>query len=329
MKKQKKMILVTVMAVVMACTLSGCSQIKSLTMDVTERTQQIIDAYRNGDFETFVSYVEDGDKLEHMMTTVQNADDNAEGMVAVYRKVYEIAKTAEFSAPEESEDKNNGEYATVTVKTVDFSAALEEAMKTAAAEGGEAFADMPAWMMAALETGGEPVEKEVEVRVKSNGVLYGDEYNEEFLDVLTVGFYDYIMYTMTSCIPNDESSDTAYMIASYDIVKITLDEYVQSDEGIEFTEEEVAQMVDEFGSAYDSYDGITVGGNKVDGGIRVYMLIDCTKVDMSTMAQLGMVASSNIDYIGLATSVEGFESSGYTCESEDFGSGALSTLGAE
>lgn len=329
MKKQKKMLLVTAMAVVVAFTLGGCSQIKSLTMDVTERTQQIIEAYRNGDFETFESYVEDGDKLEHMMTAIQGADANAEGVLAVYQKVYEIAKEAEFSAPEESKDKNNGEYATVMVKTVDFSAALEEAMQAAAAEGGEAFADMPAWMMTALETGGEPVEKEVEVRVKSNGELYGDEYNEEFLDILTVGFYDYIMYTMTSCIPSDEGSDTAYMIASYDVVKVTLDEYVQSDEGVEFTDEEVSQMIDELNSEYVNYDGITVGGNKVDGGIRIYMLIDCTKVDMYTLARLGMVSSSNIDYIGLATSVEGFESSGYTCKSDDFGSGALSELGVD
>lgn len=320
---KKKSLLVTVLAVAMSLALSGCSQLQSFTKDSLERTQQIIDAYQAGDLETFASYVEDVDKLEHMISRIQETDAaSAEGMVAVYHKVYEIAKSAEFSAPEKS-DSASSEYAKVKVKTVDYSKALNEAMLEAAAESGDAFADMPSWMMKALETEGEPVEKEIEVRVKSSGVLYDEAFNEEFLDVITVGFYDYIMYTMTSCKPGDGATDTGYLMASYDVVKVSLDEYVQSDEGVEFTDEEVAQIVNEFAAEFEGYDGITAGGNKVEGGIRIYMVVDCTAADMYTLSRLGLVNSANVDYIGLKTSVDGFESSGYVCETTDFGSGAF------
>lgn len=316
-KKLKKLLLLTT-TTAMAFTATGCS---TLGATDSERAQKVIETYQAGEAEKFKSYVGTDNSMTYIMDALD--DENAEGMTAVYQKVYELTKTAEFTFAEESKGESDDGYATVTIKTVDFSNALDEAMAEAIAEGGEAFADVPTWMMKALETGGESVEKEVQIRTKSNNSLY-EGFNDEFLEALTGGFYDYILSTMTTCTSSEEDSETTYMLAANDIVHVSLDDYVVSSEGAEVTDEQVNEVISNFESEYGGYDGIEVNGNRVDNGVRLYMVIDYDVASMYTLQRLGLTTSGGSDKIGLSVSIEGLESDGYTCETTDFGSGAAS-----
>lgn len=318
MKKLKSLLVLAGLTTAMAMMVSGCS---ILPKNVTERTQSIVDAYKTGDIETFQSCVDEGDKLNYLLDAIDDTD--AEGMKAVYQKVYEVTKNAEFTVVKTEESGyDNGEYATVTIKTVDYSEALYTAMVEAAVESKDAFVDAPTWMLKALENGGETVEKEVKVRTKTSGILY-DGDNDEFFEVLTGGFYDYIVATMTSCEADNGYGDGTYMLSTYDTVRVSLDEYYIPFEGIEYTDDEVNAVIDEFCSEYDKYDGMAVGGERIDDGIRLYMIIDYDLVSMSVLKTLDLVSSGSGDYIGLSTSIKGFESDGYVCETTDFGSGVL------
>ena len=319
MKKLKNLLVMAGLATAMTIMVSGCSL---LPKSETERTQAIIDAYQTGDIETFQSYIADDEKLNYLLEAIDDTD--AEGMKAVYQKVYELTKSAEFSVTKTEESGyDNGEYATVTIKTVDFSDALYTAMVEAGVESKEAFVDAPTWMMNALNNGGVTVEKEVMVRTKSNGSLY--DGHEEFFEVLTGGFYDYIVATMTSCEANNGYGDGTYMLSTYDTVRVSLDEYYIPFEGVEYTDDEVNAVINEFASKYEVYDGMAAGGNRVEDGIRLYMIIDYDEVSMSTLKVLDLVSSASGDYIGLKTTINGLESDGYICETTDFGSGVLAT----
>ncbi len=317
MKKLKKILVMTGITTAMAAMVSGCSL---LPKSETERTQSIIDAYQTGDIETFQSYVDDDDKLNYLLDAIDDTD--AEGMKAVYQKVYELTKDAEFTVTKTEESGYENGYATVTIKTVDFSNALYTAMVEAAVESKEAFEDVPTWMMNALNAGGETVEKEVKVRTNSNGTLF-DGYNDDFFEVLTGGFYDYIVATMTSCEANNGYGDGTYMLSTYDTVRVSLDEYYLPFENVEYTDDEVNAVIDEFAAEYEAYDGMAAGGQRVDDGVRLYMIIDYDVVSMHTLMSLELVSSGSADYIGLQTTINGFEKDGYTCETTDFGSGVL------
>lgn len=317
MKKLKKILVMTGITTAMAAMVSGCSL---LPKSETERTQSIIDAYQTGDIETFQSYVDDDDKLNYLLDAIDDTD--AEGMKAVYQKVYELTKDAEFTVTKTEESGYENGYATVTIKTVDFSNALYTAMVEAAVESKEAFEDVPTWMMNALNAGGETVEKEVKVRTNSNGTLF-DGYNDDFFEVLTGGFYDYIVATMTSCEANNGYGDGTYMLSTYDTVRVSLDEYYLPFENVEYTDDEVNAVIDEFAAEYEAYDGMAAGGQRMDDGVRLYMIIDYDIVSMHTLMNLDLVSSGSGDYIGLQTTINGFEKDGYTCETTDFGSGVL------
>lgn len=320
-KKQKKLVLLA-MTVVIAIAATGCgNSISTLLENKTEveRAQDVVNAYQTGDIENFKSRIEKDNTLNYLLDALD--DTEASGMTEVYQKVHELTKTAEITIADKEDDASS-EYAVVTIKGVDFSKALNEAMMEAAQEGGEAFADVPSWMMKALNTGGEEKEVEVEIRTHSNGTLY-DDYSKEFFSALTGGFYRWIGYTMTTCSANNEYNDMTYMLAKDDIVKLTLDEYVLSFEGEEVTDEEIAQTLNEYVAEYEDYDGMTVGGNRVEGGLRMYILIDYDEASFYTLQKLGIASGGNSDTVGLNISIEGFEEEGYTCETTDFGSGVL------
>lgn len=148
----------TALLTAMALTTIGCG---SQELNDAERAQKVIEAYQTGDFEVFQSYLDTESSMNYMIAALD--DTNAEGMPEVYQKAYELTKSAEFTIAEELEPVANDGYVTIRIKTVDFSNAIQEAMLEAANESAEAFADIPTWMMKALSTGGEPVEREASI----------------------------------------------------------------------------------------------------------------------------------------------------------------------
>lgn len=318
-KKLGKVLLMSTMAATMAFTVSGCSILKETTD--AERAQKVIEAYQTDNAKNFKSYIESDDRMNYLLDGLD--DTNAEGMIEVYQKVYELTKSAEFIIQEEDKSENTDGYATVTIKTVDFTKALNEAMSEAVKESGEAFADVPTWMMKALNTGGEEVEKEIKIRTHTNGSLF-DGFNDDFFNVVTGEFYDWIATTMTTCTAKDDEKECTYMLSFYDNVKFSLDEYVLSLDGQKLTNKEVKQVVKEFASDYEKYEGIEASGNKVDDGIRLYMLIDYDTVSFYSLKVLGLTSSGSGDRISLSSSIKNLEGEGYTCERTDFGSGVIS-----
>ncbi len=317
MKKLKKILLVTAMTAAMAVLTTGCSLKQP---NEAERAENVIEAYQTGDYEKFKSYIKEDERIGYFMDALD--DTNADGMVEVYQKVYELTKTAEFTVTEIKDD-NTDEYATVVIKTVDFTDALREAMEAAAMEGGDVYEDAPTWMMEALSTGGESVEIEVQVRTHSSGNLY-DGFNDEFLAAITGGFYDYIPATMTTCTSTDGYNDKTYMFATYDEVRSSLDVFNLPFEGVEYTEDEINEIIDLYTSDYEGYDGLAVWAESDEDGLVLYMYTDYDVIDTWTLEQLDLITSGYGDTISLQTSISGYESDGYECETTDFGSGVLS-----
>lgn len=315
--KHLRKITAIVLLVAMTLMMAGCDM-ETLMATTTDHVQRLMEAYQNGDVETFKAGLEKDNKLHYMMDAIGDTDST--GMKGVYQKVYELTKVADITVVGVSEDDNtiDQEYITVQIKTVDFTEALRTAMLEAAAESGEAFADMPGWMMEALNTGGVPVEKEFDVRISSNGVFAGE--SQDLYNILTGGFYDYITYTMTSC--TDEYG-ASYLLASYDEVLYSLDEYYESMEGYELTEEEINTYIATFTYEYKDLDGLAADGEVVDNSIRLYQFVDYEVASSYTLQRLGIVSGGYADYISLSASVKGFEADGVTCETTDFGSGVL------
>lgn len=317
-KVSKKNLVMAALAAAMAFTASGCSLREPTD---TDKAQKVVDAYKTGDIETFKLYLGEETQMQYMVDALEES--NPDGMAEVYQKVYELTKSAEFTFAEESRSENDDSYATVTIKTVDFSDALFDAMEDAVEEGGEAFADVPAWMLKALNEGGEPVEKEVKIRVNENNTLYKG-YNDEFFEVLTGGFYDYIPVTMTTCMADNEYNDVTYMLSAYDDVIASLDEYVLSFEGMEVAEEDIQAVIDEYCQEYEAYDGIVGGGYKIDDGIKLFLYINYDEASTVTLQMLDLITSGYGDGISLDSSISNLEGDGYTCETTDFGSGVSS-----
>lgn len=320
MKKTNNAFAVVLMTAILAFALTGCDKLMTVMQNLTdaERAQNIVDAYVAGDAETFNSYVEHDSRMVYMMNGV--AATNPEAMQKVYQKIHELTKTAEITFTDDSYTDDG--YATATIKTVDFTNALNEAMGNAIAEGGDVFADMPGWMMEALNTGGESVELEVKIRTGSNNDLH-ESHSEEFMQALTGGFYNCIMWEMTTCKMDDDGSQNMYLISNYDAIKISLDEYFLSDEGVEITEEEANKILAQFNHEYADLDGLVSGGQKVEGGMRLYLIVNYDMASSYTLQRLGLTSGGYADYISLSSTISGFVDDGYTCATTDFGSGVM------
>ncbi len=321
MKKQKKLLTMVLVMTAMVLSLTGCDKLMTVLENPTdtERAQRVVDAYVAGDAETFNSYMDADSSLVYMMNGV--AATNPEGMQEVYQKLHELTKAAEITYADDSQYPDDG-YVTVTIKTVDFTNAMNEAMGNAIAEGGEAFADMSGWMLEALNAGGEPVEVQADIRTMSNNDL-DEGHSEDFLKALTGGFYDCITWTMTTCINEADSSQNMYLISNYDAIKISLDEYFLSDEGVAITEEEANMIIAQFASEYEGLDGLASGGFLVEGGLRLYLVTNYDNASSYTLQRLGLTEGGYADYISLSRTKSGFESDGYTCVTTDFGSGVI------
>lgn len=313
--KQMKKAMVAALALAMTVIITGCGMKGATT---TDKVENLIEAYQNGDVETFSTCLEEDDKLNYLMNALNSTE--SEGMIEVFQKVHELTKEAEITVIGENEEAHSEEYITIQIKGVDFSNALYEEMMNAINESGEEFADMPGWMMKALESGGEPFEKELDVRITSNGILYGETHNEEFLNALTGGFFPYITYTMTSCDAGDGSR--YYMISEGDAIKYSLDEYYYDFSGLGYTEEELDLLLDSMIAEYDGLD-IGVGGESFEDGIRFVMFIDFDYASSYTLQRLGIISGGYADYISLSQTIKSYESSGITCEKTDFGSGVI------
>ena len=317
--RHMRKITAVVLLVAMTLTMAGCEFLENMTATTTDQMEKLMEAYTSGDVETFKEGLAEDNKLHYMLDAVGDSDST--GMKGVYQKVYELTSKAEITVvgPSKEQGTISDEYITIQIKTVDFSEALEDAMLSAMEEGGEAFADMPGWMMEALNTGGVPVEKEFDVRIDTLGEIY-KSHNEEFYDVLTGGFYDYITYTMTTCTSDEGNS---YLMSNYDEIIISYDEYKESVAGYGMTEEDINLYIASFVYDYKDLDGLAAGGYCEDDIVTLYQIVNFETASSYTLQRLGIVDGGSYDYISLKVTIDGYEELGMTCETTDFGSGVL------
>lgn len=305
-----KKVLVTVAVAAMVFALTGCGLFGS---DPAETVQEMLDAYTSGDVEEFKSYFEEDDRMHYLMKAVDGT--GAGQMQEVYQKVYELTSKAEITVVGEVTE---ADQVTVRMKTVDYSGELYNAMTDAMKESGTKFVDAPQWMMNALNVSGEPVEAEVTVHVQPNGKMYGAEYNKDFFDVLTGGFYDYIGCTIASAVSGDNKS---YMLGSFDQVLYSLDEYRETISGGGMTAGNVNGVITHFVAKYEGLSGVEAGGSYKETMVRLYLIVDYQNATSNSLQQIGILSGGNTDFISLEDSIKGMEASGYTCETTDFGVG--------
>lgn len=316
MKIKLKFMSTVFMSVFLMGLVTGCDALK----ETDEKILAVVDAYKSADSETFFKKMESNTSsavgLECLLDSVKSG--NTEGMNAVYQKVYELTKDIEVSV-----EKSDALDVNVTVKTKDASEAIEAAMLAAAAEGPEAFADMPGWLLEGLDNA---VDKELTLTFDSrNNDLKGFSMasNHEFLEALTAGAYPYLGCTMTTCTDSVDDS-SYYMVANSDIVHYSTDYYFLSLEGLEYTEDNLQELENEISKELVDSDGIKSGILRGDNYIAEYMYINYDEASNYTLSSLGLVDSSDRSAeISLKATITGFEEEGMTCETTDFGSGVI------
>lgn len=317
MKIKQKPVITIFASVCLAFLVSGCDAFK----DDDVKVQEMVDAYKSADAKEFFKKIESNavvysTGLECYFEAINSG--NTEGMSAVYQKVHELAQDVEISC-----EKTDTFDMPVTIKTKDASEAIETAMKEAAEEGPEAFADMPGWLLKGLDNA---VDKEVTITFDTrnpNMLGYSMTSNYEFLEALTAGTYPYLSSTMTSCIDSVNESEY-YMVAYGDTVHYSADYYFLSLEGLGLDEAELAELESALRSELVYADGIASGIIHGDNLIGEYMYINYDAASNHTLYQIGLVNSlDRTATISLSATVSDFESQGMDVETTDFGSGVL------
>ncbi|MBE5865364.1 MAG: DUF1307 domain-containing protein [Lachnospiraceae bacterium] len=311
--KSLKKLFITVAVMSIVFVLAGCGLFGS---DPTDCVQKMLDAYTSADVKEFASYFEEDDRMHYLMKAVDGS--GAGEMQEIYAKVYELTQNAEITVVGQGTDKDRVK---VKIKTVDYSDAFYNSMITAMKESGTKFMDAPGWMQDALSKPGKTVERELEVHVKPNGKMYDANYNAEFFDVLTGGFYDYIGCTMAGCVAD---SSKVYMLGNADKVIYSLDEYRETISGSGMTAGNVNGVITHYKAKYAGLAGVEAGGVYTEPVVRLYVLVDYKLATTNSLEKMGIVAGSATGDVSLSASVKGLQASGYNCEVTDFGVGVES-----
>ncbi len=311
-KKIRNVLTLTVVSVACVFATTGCSLFET----EVDKATKIIEAYQAGDADKFMEYAGEDEVMEFMLGSLDDKD--AEGMKEVFQKVHEATKDMEFTV-EDNDDSKDG-YVTVTFEGEDYMMAFNDAMIAAIAESGEKFEDMPGWMIEALENGGDSTTMEVEMRIHSDGTLVPG-FNDDFFYAITGGFYEYALWTMTTCTLAEEGY-TCYLVANGDEIIVSLDEYFISDEGYAYTEEELSEYKTYYVDMYQGYTGISADAEIVEGGIRDFMYINYEVASMGVLKSFDIVTGTS-GYISLEETLKNYEADGIKCVTSDFGSGVL------
>lgn len=306
-----------------ALVLSGCVQglpVKDNRSD-DEIVSDFLKAYQENDYESMKPYFDEDNLLEFYF---QGQEDGG-GMGEVYKKVWELTKDFTFTA-EAVEGKEAWGEVTVHLQSHEITSGIPDAMWAAleaqAENGDDSFADLPGWLSAALKTGA-PVDEEITVYVshRSDGDRIDSQTCREFYRQLTGGFYDYIDMTMTTCTAGSD----VYQIASQGDSIVGMLQSVQM-EGAEDASEEDIQAYE---SQFDLMDGVIARIRPTDdGNLQMRFGVDFNQASSTALANLGVISdriTSSGGYLSLYSTISGFEESGMTCVTDDFGSGAAAS----
>lgn len=307
-----------------ALLLGGCAEKLGIPVKDDRTDDQIISdfltAYQANDYESMKPYFDEDNLLSYYF----QGQESGGRMGEVYKRVWELTKDFTFTA-EAVEGKEAWGEVTVHLQTHEITSgvpdAMWEAIKAQAENGDDSFADLPGWLADALETG-EPIDEELTVYVshRSDGDRIDSSACREFYELLTGGFYDYIDMTMTTCTAGSD----VYQIASQGDSIVGMLQTMPM-EGAEGASEEDIQAYE---SQYEALSGVTARIKPADdGSLELRFGVDFNRASSTALANMGVISdrlTSYGGYLSLYSTVSGFEESGMTCETDDFGSGAAS-----
>lgn len=121
----------------------------------------------------------------------------------------------------------------------------------------------------------------------------------------------------------DGMEDVMTLVASGDKVTVSTEEVIIkfADFEVESAEDKeffTALMKEQF-SDMEENDGVTVETEVTEETLTIRVSFDMTKVDYDTLVALGFAEATSdqkINYISLKDSIQGFEESGFTCETK-------------
>ena len=305
--------------------LAGCDGInlggkQPKAKSIAEAAENSLTALQTGDFESFASYLEEGNELLHVFAAMEG--ESIPEMDKAYQLFCSQQSDMEFTIGEEVENLHGMIY--IKVKTRDYGSSIYEAMLDAlekqAKEGGDVYTNVGGWMEQGISSAqmGEEEEAKADYAAKNGGYyLQHRGYPDlEFLNVLTGGFYDYADVTMMVCTYEEEGYSLRYDIAA---VGDTIISFLKK-EGIDESLVDLS-LVEQFKleqeQRCDMLSGIYGSVLVEDGMVFTTFGVDFSAANQTDLVNAGIVSgaydTSFAEYLSLSSTISGFESDGIDC----------------
>lgn len=284
---------------------------------------RLVETFCQGDYEGMKPYISDDNPLH---TFLAGTDGETGGeMAAVYQALYEKLKSSITVTAQAVEGKETWGTVSATVTAPDFTAAFHDAMAEAMADqvatGSTAFHDMPAWMLKAIQSGGETREETFELHVgnRDGEMVMDTNTNREFFATLLGGLKPYLNASITTCTFPDGST---WVIEAQgdEIAAMISTEYVEPDSA--YTQEELDLIAQDFVDTYSAVSGITAWAGMEDGIFVASYGVDMENASTFALNNMGIISdritAGSRGWLSLDSTISGFTREGASCVTENF-----------
>ena len=328
--KEKRRRAVLALLLLVSLALLGCREEPGPRQEAAEDSQQALGHFledlRDGDWEVALTYLEEGNPLRCVLSEEEPEVPELEEVFRTFR-----GRLGGLTFRLEPGSRYSDAILQVTAGQLDFALAIRRAMLEALEEqcrsGGGAFLDYAGWMargVAAAEPGEEGTAHAV--LTLSRGVYTVEHMgasDEEFLNLVTGGFYDYMDFQMAVCTRGEAGQDlTCLLAAQGDRIIAGLVEISQPLEEALSPEEE-ALLEEFYTQAFQALGerGVCSGAWVREGRSGVSTGIDFVDADQRALLQAGVVSgkyqgNTTAGYLSLRATLREMESEGWTCRVE-------------
>lgn len=327
MKKFIKGGLLCALAAALGLSLLGCGSgpKQEAASSAEEATLHFLANLQKGEFEMARTYLKEGNQLLHVFPSEAEDWEGIPELNDVYRQFCDKLSGLSYQVAEDKEGANGVVY--ITAQQYDFAASINEAMLAAmekqCREGGDAFADYAAWMsqgIANAQMGEEDTHHAITTST-SDGYIIGHQgySDQEFLNMVTGGFYDYADLQMAVCTTSmDSVEQTYYVLGLGDSVIAYMEEIAEKDETGELDDETIAGFNEFYAQMAAQNPGFYMGMHKDGDKVVMTTGLDMEVVDQKVLIEAGMVSGEfqgNMagGYLSFAATIDSFEEAGITC----------------
>ncbi len=285
-----------------------------------DAVDQFLSAVQSGDYSAASGFLMEGNRLLPVFAASEG--ESVPMLDGVYQKL--LGQMGSFTYT--LEEGQVPSEILVTLQSTDYGPSIDQAMNAAiqaqTTGGGDAFADIAGWLTTGLETGETGEAQEYRCIVRKNGGKYQMSHTGyidiDLLNAISGGFYTYSDLTMTTCTGGEENLRYADYIAALGDEVIGYVQTVTEELDHTPTEEEMAQMRQDYFSGLENLDGVYFGVQSSGNTITASMGIDFNQASSTALANAGIVSgkyiSNGMSNLSLATTVRGFEEAGMVCE---------------